>query len=85
MQLFLKNKIIIISSLMLIMLIVIFFYFKKAIQPVQIISNPNTANLILTEEFISENSANTSGNDQIINSDSGQKEIIGRQEAYSFE
>ena len=67
------------------MLIVIFFYFKKAIQPVQIISNPNTANLILTEEFISENSANTSGNDQIINSDSGQKEIIGRQEAYSFE
>ena len=85
MQLFLKNKIIIISSLMLIMLIVIFFYFKKAIQPVQIISNPNTANLILTEEFISENSANTSGNDQIINSDSGQKEIIGRQEVYSFE
>ena len=85
MQFLLKNKIIIISTSVIILLVVAFFYFKIAIQSVQIISNPDTANIILTEEFISENSANVSENVQIKKLDSSQKEIIGKQEAYNFE
>tara|TARA_B100001248_G_scaffold97905_1_gene72692 strand:- start:616 stop:1962 length:1347 start_codon:yes stop_codon:yes gene_type:complete len=85
MRFLLKNKIIIISSSIIILLIVIFFYFKKAVQPVQIISNPNMTNIIPTEEFISQNSTDISGAVQIIESDSSQNEIIGKQEVYSFD
>ena len=62
-----------------------FFYFKKAVEPVQIISNPNMTNIIPTEEFISQNITDISGEVQIIESDSSQKEIIGKQEVYSFD
>ena len=85
MQFLLKNKIIIISSSIIILLIVIFFYFKKAVQPVQIISNPNMTNIIPTEEFISQNSTDVTGAVQILESDSSQKEFIGKQEVYSFD
>ena len=85
MKLLAKNKIIIIISLMIIIPIIIFLYFKKAVQPVQIISNPNTANLILTEEFISQNSAIISTNGQIFQSESSQSEIIDMDEINNFE
>ena len=85
MQFLAKNKIIIIISLMIIIPIIIFLYLKKAVQPVQIISNPNTANLILTEEFISQNSAIISSNGQNFQSESSQSEIIGMDEINNFE
>ena len=85
MQFLAKNKIIIIISLMIIIPIIIFLYLKKAVQPVQIISNPNTANLILTEEFISQNSAIISTNGQIFQSESSQSEIIDMDEINNFE
>ena len=85
MRFLLKNKIIIISSSIIILLIFTFFYFKKAVQPVQIISNPNMTNIILTEEFISQNSTDVTGAVQILESDSSQKEFIGKQEVYSFD
>ena len=85
MRFLLKNKIIIISSSIIILLIFTFFYLKKAVQPVQIISNPNMTNIILTEEFISQNSTDVTGAVQILESDSSQKEFIGKQEVYSFD
>ncbi len=85
MRFFLKNKIVVIASSIIILLIVIFFYFKKAVQPVQIISNPDKANIIPTEEFISQNSVDVSSEVQIAQSDPSQREIIGKEEVYSFE
>ena len=80
-----KSKVIIITSTTLILLIVMFMYFKKAVQPVQIISNPNTANIILTEEFISQNSSNVMTEVQNIETDAAPEEIIGKQEKNNFE
>ena len=85
MQFLAKNKIIIIISLMIIIPILMFLYFKKAVQPVQIISSPNTANIILTEEFISQNTAIISSDGQIFQSESSQSEIIGMEEINNFE
>ena len=51
----------------------------------QIISNPNMTNIIPTEEFISQNSTDVTGAVQILESDSSQKEFIGKQEVYSFD
>lgn len=85
MQFLAKNKIIIIISSMIIIPILMFLYFKKAVQPVQIISSPNTANIILTEEFISQNTAIISRNGQAFQSESSQSEIIGMQEINNFE
>ena len=76
MRYFLKNKIIIISSSIIILLIFTFFYFKKAVQPVQIISNPNMTNIILTEEFISQNSTDGTGAVQILESDSSKRNLL---------
>ncbi len=85
MQFLSKNKIIIIISSMIIIPILMFLYFKKAVQPVQIISSPNTANIILTEEFISQNTAIISSNGQTFQSESSKNEIIGMEEISNFE
>ena len=85
MQFLAKNKIIIIISSMIIIPILIFLYYKKAVQPVQIISSPNTANIILTEEFISQNTTIISGNGQTFQSESSQSEIIDMEEINNFE
>ena len=85
MQFLAKNKIIIIISSMIIIPIVMFLYFKKAIQPVQIISSPNTANIILTEEFVSQNTAIIASNGQTFQSESSKNEIIGMEEINNFE
>ena len=84
MQFLAKNKIIIIISSIIIPILV-FFYFKKAIQPVQIISDPDTENIILTEEFISQNSAIISSNEQTFQPESSQSKIIGKGEINNFE
>ena len=85
MNFFLKNKYIISISFIIILLFVLFFYFKKAIEPVQIISNPDTSNIVPTEEFISQNNTNTFSDIEIVKSSASNGGVIKRQEKNNYE